>query len=240
MLQTFPAIRAGDLDITFTELTVGQALSLAKYQGKLEQQLSAFLCYVLDDKTAPYEMAIQQRYYCLLQYLSAQTNNDLSSSVNIAEYLVQDAKAWQSSVTIDDLSFRQLNGYEIEALEQIADGLDDWLFGAIALQITSADLPYIQPLNDRRMAANIIKSRHDLLMKLGQEKIDEIYAKYTLAEEQLASLLYTGFDSNGVVIYEVNGGADSVPARFQCDAAIFGITKRIFSALVERSPENPE
>lgn len=240
MLQTFPEILAGDLRITFTELRVGQALSLAKFQCKPEQQLSAFLCYVTDDKTAPYEMTIQQRYYCLLQYLSAQKNNDLSTNVNIGDYLLSEHKPWQLSASVGELSFRQLNGYEVEALEQIAEGLDDWVFGALALQVTCDELPYIQPLNDRRMAAKVIKSRYETLIALGQEKIDELYRKYMLAEESLASLVYTGYDSHGVVIYETNGGADSVPARFQCDTTIFGITKRIFSALAQGSTEGTE
>lgn len=241
MKQVFPALNIGTELLTMVELSIGQALSLAKIdQTKKEQILSAFLSFVLKDSEKPYSMTVQQRYYCLLQYLGAQVRNDLSPDVNVNDYLISQDKAWTESVSLDDVSFRQLNGTEIEALELIATNVDDWLIGAMALQVTCEGLPYIMPLNDRRHAAKVVKNRYDLLMTFDQDEIDKLYQKFLQAEEQLSSFVYVGYDKEGVVLYEAEGGNDSIPARFQCHSALFGLTKQLFSAMVEGSAEAPE
>lgn len=235
MKQTFIAINVGDITLTQNEVIVKEALSLAKLNPNLlEQQLSAFLSYSLDDNELPYNLTVQQRYYCLLQYLACQKDNDLAVNVNVNEYLIDEHKEWKHQVVVEGVTVRQLTGLEIEALELIAQGLDDWLVGAMALQISfGADFPYIQPLTDRRHAAKVLKSRYDLLISYGQEKLNDLHRIYSEAEDQLASLLYTGFDNKGVVLFKANGGNDSEPARFQCDTAFYGFTKQLFSALVE-------
>ena len=241
MKQVFPALNIGTELINMVEFSIGQALSLAKIDPtKKEQQLSAFLGFVLEDATKPYGMTVQQRYYCLLQYLGAQVENDLSQDVDVNDYLIAADKPWIESVTVGNSSFRQLNGTEIEALELIATDVDDWLIGAMALQITCEGLPYIGFLTDRRHAAKVIKNRYDLLMTFDQKKIDDLYQQFVTAEEQLSSFLYVGYDKDGVVIYEAEGGNDSVPARFQCHSAFFGLTKQLFSAMAAGSAEAPE
>ncbi|NUF44939.1 hypothetical protein [Acinetobacter pittii] len=242
MKQTFPMFTAGDVSKIMDELTIGEALSLAKMNPKhREQQLSAFLRYALRDEQLPYTMTSQQRYYFLLQYLGAQKENDLAVGVNVNDYLKSDHTPWQISTEVDGVKVRQLNGLELEALELIAEGLDDWILGAMALQISFGDdLPYIQPLEDRRLAGNIIKNRFSKLMSFGQERINELYQTLYEAEEQMASLLRLGFDSEGIVVYEANGGGDSEPARFQCDAAFYGFTKQLFSALAKGGAETTE
>jgi hypothetical protein len=237
MKQTFPMLNLGNQNLPIKELSVGEMLSIAKLDpNKLEQQLSSFLRYALGDDEAPYLMTIQQRYYCLLQYLSQQKTNDLAVSVNINNYLKDKSIDWKESISIGDLTVRQLNGYEIEALELIAESVDDWILGAMALQITYGDnFPYIVPLNDRKLAGNVIASRYEELLKLDQDSLNDLYSKYQEADSALASLLLTGFDSKGVVIYENAGGVSSEPARFQVDSSITGFTKQLFSALVEGS-----
>lgn len=242
MFQTFPAITAGDVNITMRELKIGQALSLAKMDAKkMEQQLSSFLRYALDDEDLPYSMTVQQRYYCLLQYLGAQKDNDLAVGVNVNDYLIGEDKAWTLTTQVGEISVRQLTGLEVEALEMIAEGLDDWLVGAMALQISLGDeLPYIQPLTDRRHASKVIKTRYETLMSFGQERINELYEAYAQAEEQLSSLVYVGYDNDGVVLFDTKGGSTSEPARFQCDTTFYGFTKQLFSALVEGSAKTTE
>lgn len=240
MKQVFPALNIGTELVNMVEFSIGQALSLAKIdQTKKEQQLSAFLGFVLEDTTKPYTMTVQQRYYCLLQYLGAQVENDLAQDVDVNEYLIAKDKPWTEQVAVGNSSFRQLNGTEIEALELIATNVSDWLMGAMALQVTCEGLPYIGFLNDRRHAAKVIKNRYDLLMTFDQKKIDDLYQQFIAAEEQLASFVYVGYDKDGVVIYEAEGGSDSVPARFQCNTALYGITKQLFSAMVDGGPEAP-
>lgn len=242
MFQTFPAITAGDSNLTLNELTIGEALSLAKINSKrMEQQLSSFLRYTLKDEQLPYSLTVQQRYYCLLQYLSAQKENDLAVNVNINDYLISQHKEWKLEVEVEGVLVRQLTGLEVEALELIAEGLDDWLVGAMALQISfGPEFPYIQPITDRRHASKVIKARYDTLMAFGQERINELYRIYAAAEDQLSSLIYIGYDNEGVIIFEAEGGSTSEPARFQCDTAFYGFTKQLFSALVERGAADPE
>lgn len=242
MKQTFPLLTAGDVSKAMVELGIGEALSLAKMNPKYrEQQLSAFLRHALNDEMLPYTMTGQQRYYFLLQYLSAQKENDLAVGVNINEYLKGEHQPWITSVELNGVRVRQLNGLELEALELIATGIDDWILGAMALQISLGnELPYIPPLEDRRLAGNVIHNRFTQLLTFGQERINELSDTFYEAEEQMASLLHHGFDSEGVVIYQANGGSDSEPARFQCDSAFYGFTKLLFSALVKGSAELAE
>jgi hypothetical protein len=241
MKQVFPALNIGTELVNMVEFSIGQALSLAKIDSsKKEQQLSAFLSFVLNDAAKPYSMTVQQRYYCLLQYLGAQVENDLSPDVDVNDYLISADKPWMEAVQVGGTSFRQMNGTEIEALELIATDVDDWLIGAMALQVTCEGLPYIMPLMDRRHAAKIIKNRYDLLMTFDQKKIDDLYQQFIAAEEQLSSFLYVGYDKEGVVIYPVEGGSEGVPARFQCNSAMFGLTKQLFSTMVDGSTETPE
>lgn len=237
MYQTFPAMTVGDANITMNELQIGQALSLAKMDAsKMEQQLTSFLRYALKDDSLPYTMTVQQRYYCLLQYLGAQKENDLAVDVNVNDYLISEDREWKTVVQLGEFTIRQLTGLEIEALEMIAEGLDDWLVGAMALQMSfGTELPYIQPLTDRRHASKVIKTRHETLMQFGQERINELYKVYSQAEEQLSSLLYIGYDNDGVVIFDTKGGSTSEAARFQCNSAFYGFTQQLFSALAERS-----
>ncbi|MCK4090637.1 hypothetical protein [Acinetobacter radioresistens] len=236
MKQVFPGLNIGTEMVNMNEFSIGQALSLAKIDPtKNEQCLSAFLGFVLNDPVKPYSMYGQQRYYCLLQYLGAQIENDLSPSVNVNDYLIATDRPWIESVEIEGVSFRQLNGLELEALELISTDVSDWLIGAMALQVTYEGLPYIQPLTDRRNAAKIIKNRYELLTTFDQKKIDDLYKLFVKAEEKLACFLYLGYDKEGIVIYEAEGGNQSVPARFQCHSALFGLTKQLFSTLVERS-----
>lgn len=239
MKQTFPAFSAGNMNITLNEITVGEALSLAKLdQLKRERQLSSFLSYALKNNELPYTMATQQRYFCLLNYLNSQKNNDLAMDVNVNDYINAEGKEWKDSVTVGDLSVRQLNGCEIEALEIIAEDIGDWVLGAMALQITLGDeLPYIQPLTDRILAGNVIKSRYELLLSFGQDRINSLYSQYQQAEDELSSLVTIGYDNEGIVLFETNGGRDSEPARFQCDSSVTGFTKQLFSALAEGSTE---
>lgn len=242
MKQIFPSITGGNVTKVMEELTIGQIISLGKMdQKRLEQQLSCFLVHAMRDSELPYLMTGQQRYYFLLQYLAAQKNNDLSPDVNINDYLIAEDKPWQLQTQVDDISVRQLNGTELEALELISEGLDDWTMGAMALQISFGDeFPYIQPLHDRRHAGKVIQNRFEQLTSFGQERINELRAKYEKAEEQLSSLLHIGFDSKGVVIFKVNGGIDTEAARFQCDSAFYGFAKRLFTALAEGSAEITE
>ncbi|MFX7112061.1 hypothetical protein ABTI33_10005 [Acinetobacter baumannii] len=242
MKQTFPLFTAGDASKSMVELGVGEALSLAKLNPKYhEQQLSAFLRYALQDEQLPYSLTGQQRYYFLLQYLGAQKENDLAVGVDVNKYLKSEHQPWVTHIEVKGVGVRQLNGIELEALELIAEDIDDWILGAMALQITLGnELPYIQPLHDRRLAGEVIKNRFTQLLTFGQERINELSQTYYEAEEQMASLLHLGFDSEGVVIYEANGGSDSEPARFQCDSAFYGFTKLLFSTLAKRSTELTE
>lgn len=237
MKQTFPMIQGGDVSQVLDELTLGEAISLAKLNQKhLEQQLSGFLGYAMRNKELPLSMTGQQRYYFLLQYLAAQVNNDLSSEVNIDEYLIAQDAPWKLQTEVDGVTVRQLIGAELEALELIANGLDEWVLGAMALQISFGDeFPYLEPIQNRRHAGKVIKNRYEQLIALGQTRINELHPIYAKAEEQLASLLHIGYDSIGVVIYKANGGSDSEPARFQVDSTFYGFTKQLFTAMVEGS-----
>lgn len=239
MKQTFSALSAGNLNLQLNELEVGEILSLAQLNPKYnEHLLSGFLSYALDDNDAPYSMTVQQRYFCLLHYLSAQKSNDLAAHVNINDYLHTDGRPWLDSITVEDISVRQMNGHEIEALEKMAEDLGDWMLGAMALQITYGEqLPYIQPLTNQQLAGNVIKNRFNILKKLGQDQLNELQAKFQQAEEQLATLVTVGFDSKGAVLYESKGGFESEPARFLCDSTFTGFTKQLFSAVAARSAE---
>lgn len=238
MQQLFPPIDIGTEKLTVRELKLGDAISVGKLNPNLlEHQLSAFLRCITDDPIKPLTMHGQQRYYCLLQYLSAQEKNDLAVEVNINDYLINEPRPYQDSIQIGDISVRQLNGLELEALEKLAEDLEDWIIGAMALQMGTPDYPAVGPFTDARAAADALLERYKAFCELDQDKYNQLREVYIEAEEQLASLLFLGFDHQGVVIYESEGGAGSIPARFSCNAAFYGFTRQLLEELAARSTE---
>lgn len=236
MKKAIPRIELGTTSITPTEITVGEMLAIAQLpKENLEQQLTVFLQAILKDKDLPYQLTLQERYYCLLSYLK-HLPNDLTDDVIIDEYFLKNSeKEWRLSIEEDEIQVRQLNGLELEALEQFAgNDLSKWALGAIALQITNKDFPYIPNQNHLNTCKNIIQNRYTQLVNLSSSDLNDIEEKYTRLNSELAYFLNCAYDALGVVLL-LKEGTRFVPARFQCDATATGFVKRLFSALAFRS-----
>lgn len=236
----FPRINIGDKQVTFKEVTLGTVISIAKIKhDKLEHQLSQFIAAILDDEAAPYELTVQQRYFCLLQYIGSQSKNDFEVDVDVGNFLFNDnTNDFKLSVKIGDVSVRQLNGAEIEVLENLATDYADWITGAMALQVTSKQLPAFAACQDKNQIQAAIVERHQVIKDLPITDFNTLHEHYLSGEEQLTSLVSIGFDDNGVILYP--RGTDDAPCRFQADTIFSRSAKFIYKSLVFYGTEHEQ
>lgn len=200
------------------ELTIGQALDIAKLPEKLnETRITCFLKHVQSVKD-PLVMTVQERYSLLIQYLAATQQDFAGVSCDYETYLNFPALAWVDEIAIDGgKTLGQLTGLQAEVLEALCEDSADWLMGVMVMQM---NLPDWEPvaLSERQLVQDGFMKRYERFKRLGITEADALYQEWNQYRWKLDCLVRLAVDDNGFVIY---GGADDAPARF-CPAASFG------------------
>lgn len=229
----FPRLNIGDKQVIFKEATLSTMIDIAKINArKREHQLTQLINAILDDPDAGYRLTVQQRYFCLLQYIGAQSDNDMALEVNVSNFLVNDTdKSFKLSTKINGVEVRQLNGAEIEVLENITAEYSDWITGAMCLQIGNKAMPAIPAMKDSEQIRQEIMLRHSMIKALPISEFNALYDTYLEAENELTSLVSIGLDEDGVVLYP--RGTEDAPCRFRSSTAFGGSAKFLYQSLVE-------
>lgn len=231
-MQVFAPIHIGNQSLTFSNITVGNVISVARLpDGKHELKITEFLKAVLNDSTKPYQLYAQQRHYLMMKYQEAQKE---SFNFNIDFEKYEKNGPWLETIEVNGYQFRQLNGFECEALEMYAKDYLDWLFGAISLQISGPNIPLIPPCTDQKFAFNIIQNRVPLIHGQDVEDFEKIINGYSLANDQLNNLIDLSFDNEGIVCLE-QGGTEDAPCRFRPLSTIPSGLKNLLGGLSKQS-----
>lgn len=205
---------------TIQELTLGQAIEIAKIpDGKHEKKITALLSVILGDKVLPYQLTLQERHYLMMKYVEHKKD---TFGFDIDFSLFEKEQEELEQVEINGYTFRHLNGYECEALEDYASNYLEFVLGSIALQVSSDTLPAMTPATDIKFAKNIIEARVADLHRLDLETADLLLSSYYEAMEQLNNLVNYGFDDEGVLLI---GGTDENSVRF-CEISTIPATVR--------------
>lgn len=211
-MQTHDPINLGNISTTFSDLRLGQVIAVArKPENKHEQKISAFLKAVLNDNQLPMKLYAQQRHYLMMKYQQSQADS-FNFNVDFPKY--EKNGTFIEQIEINGFVFRQLNGYECEALEEFATDYLSWFLGALSLQLSSKDIPLIAPCGDKDFAFNIIKNRISLIESKFLNESESMINSYALAEDQLNHLIDISFDNQGIVCMQ-QGGTDDAPIRFR-------------------------
>ncbi len=133
-MQSVQPIFVNGTAYTIHDLTLGQAIEIAKIgSGKHEKKISAILSAILNDSKLPYELTLQERHYLVMKYI--QSKNDVFDfGLDFTQFEKDELPT--ETITVGDYTFRHLNGFECEALEEYATCHLDWIMGSIALQVS--------------------------------------------------------------------------------------------------------
>jgi hypothetical protein len=217
----FPRLSVGNAHYQLHELTFGQSIKVAKIPERLnEQRITAFLAAALKDDELPLSLPVQVRYWLLLQYLSAQSGTLIDAHTDYAPYLISSDAEWATECVSDDgLVVRQLTGLQSEVIEQACEDVADRVLGAMAFQIL--DHSGLDPLPASPTTQNlwgVLMQRAEVLRDLPESVFDALFEQYQWQSDRMATLLRTGFDNDGLVVF---GGAANQAARFR-PATAFG------------------
>lgn len=236
-MQSLQPIFMNGTAFNITELNLGQAIEIAKIpQNQHERKISAILTAILGGEIDPYELTLQERHYLLMQYV-ARHDESFGYGIDFSDF-EKDALP-SEAVEVNGYTFRHLNGYECEALEQYAKNYMDWVLGSIALQISGNDLMEILPAKDIKYALNLISSRVGQLYAMDLDTAEIIFNSYYEAMDSLNHLLDYGYDEFGVVVigkpsFDTEGLRVDNSVRF-CEATTIPATVRsVIESLVEK------
>lgn len=191
---------------TVNELNLGQAIEIAQIPtDRHERKISAILTAILGGQIDPYELTLQERHYALMKYIE---RHQATFGYDIDFGIFEKEGMAQESVEVDGYTFRHLNGYECEALEQYASNYLDWVLGSIALQISGEHIAPMIPATSIDFAKNIIRSRVQELYALDLATSEQIFNSYYVAMDELNHLIRYGFDDKGVVVTSLDGQND--------------------------------
>lgn len=235
-MQVYSPISIGNKSLTFHHLKIGSAIGIARLaEKKHEQKITAFLKAILNDSELPYHLYAQQRHYLVMKYQQLQQE---SFNFNIDFEKYEKNGDWCEKVEIDGYVFRQLNGFECEALELYAhentNDYIDWMFGAISLQVSNNEIPFLEPTKDINFAKRIIENRINIIKNLDLEKTERLLSNFLEANERLNNLVEIGFDSEGIVCVQ-QGGTDDAPIRFRPLSTIPESIKNLLGGLSSKS-----
>lgn len=220
----FPLIEIGGRSVQMRELSIGQAIEVAKVPQRLnEAALTRFLAYVLDgDASLARDLTVQERYYLLIQYLALQDRTPLDTAANHAAYLAPRTLPWNDSLPgLLCPRWRQLNGHQVELIELVAEDVADWMLCAIALQACLPEWPELPEAGAPQSALQaVLNERHAALTAMPASDFEALASEWHSANMAMARFLRTGFDNQGIVVLPENGGADDAPARFRPLAAL--------------------
>lgn len=215
---------------TIYELTLGQAIEIAKIShGKHEKKISAILAAILNNPTLPYEMTLQERHYLLMKYV--ESKNDIFDFGLDFKAFEKD-KTPKDSVTVGRFTFRHLNGFECEAIEEYATCHLDWIMACIALQASGEHIGGVVPSHDVKFAKNVIESRVAELKALDLDTSEELLGNFFVSIGGLNHLIDYGFDDEGIL---VKGGTDENSVRFCTISTVPRIIAEVLSSLTDKS-----
>lgn len=207
------------------ELTLGHAIKIAECTQH-ERKLTLFLQGVLGHDVLPYQMDAQQRHYTLLHYFNE--HGEQFEGINIPDLMLH--QDYVDSVEVNGMTFRHLNGFECEAIEQLAKNRKDYILMSLVLTVGHELLPDIIPCSQVEYAKQIIQGRLETLQNLSIQTGVELLESYYMAQDQLSYLLNLTFDDNGIVIY---GETQDCPMRFSPFSAMPTIITDLFAKAVD-------
>ncbi|WP_417212029.1 hypothetical protein [Acinetobacter venetianus] len=211
-MQAYTPIDIGNISVSFNDPNLGQIIAVARLpEKKHEQKISAFLKALLKDDQLPLRLYAQQRHYLMMRFQQLQQD---SFNFNIDFEKYEKNGEFLEQIEVDGYTFRQLNGYECEALELYANDYLDWFLGAMALQMSSKNIPYIQPCTDTNFAKNIIQNRMSIIYQQYLSNSENMIDSFSVANEKLNHLIDISFDDEGIVCMQ-QGGTDDAPCRFR-------------------------
>lgn len=220
-MKSLEPIFVNGMAYTIHELTLGQAIEIAKTEdGKHEKKINKMLSALLNDPALPYEMTLQERHYLIMKYIERQKevfdiefDQEVDFNLFEKEYLTP-----KETITMGNYSFRHLNGFECEALEEYATCFLDWVFGSLALQVSGGAFAEMATSTSRdiRFVKNVIASRVTEIKNLDLTNADELMQSFIMANTQLNNLIDYWFDDMGVLVMsqDIEEGGESKILRF--------------------------
>lgn len=250
-MQTALTLQLLDCSIAMNELTIGQAMDIAKIPFEFnERRISAMIAHVTDDLELAGKLTVQERYHFLINHQSL-TENQYSDSSNAAQFAIKNITGNPPKVlTRGDardgtaLAIGHLYGAHVCVLEAICENVADWLMGQIACQL-SGDIGFFiggdeiiqwQPLLPTMSEVELnqaIQERVALLNNLTITQFNELADIYYDEIWRLRHFVEISFDNSGVTVYpslddESKGGAgDVMPARFCALDGLQGVSRRL-------------
>lgn len=225
-----PSVELPHATYHLRELTIGEAIALAKLNPQAHEHIiSEFLACVLTDVNGR-ALTIQERYLLVAQYISATCLGDpdfpIGQDAKYTDYLDMNKPL---AVDYVDLGFEEwwglypLYGWQVEALEDICKGWQEWIFGCMAAQLATANeihegkLPTI----DTPIAAykDYLKERITIFKAYPERDFIQLYHAFLGGTMQLNSYFNLGFDGDGLVCLHKEGQGHA-PARFQVSDCI--------------------
>lgn len=227
-MQIHSPIHIGNMTTVFQNLKLGHVIAIARLDEKRnEQKITEFLKATLNDNQLPYLLYAQQRHYLMMKYQESQSES-FNFNIDFSKY--EKNGTWLEEIEINGFVFRQLNGYECEALELYAKDYLDWLLGALALQVSGDGILQIEPCKDVEFAKRIIENRMAQINSLFIEKSELLINSFMSANDQLNHLIDISFDNDGIVCTQY-GGTDDAPIRFRPLSTIPATIKSLLGGL---------
>ncbi|SDY70316.1 hypothetical protein [Acinetobacter kyonggiensis] len=228
-MLSFDPVPIGNNTYQLQEIVFNDALKVAAINQRLnEKRISAFLSHALCNKEQPLNMTIQERYCLMLKYVEKQSGTLFSTDADFSKcYLHSDAN-WQSEITRNGITVRQLVGREAEYLEEYCANAAEWIACMLAFQISYSGHEALAELPNRSSNdTDFFKQFSDRLAYLKQRPqsdFDLIYQDFIALNNQLFTMIHLNVSNQGLVI---SRGADDAPLRFRPAAAFFGIIKEL-------------
>ncbi len=228
-MLSFDPVPIGNNTYQLQEIVFNDTLKVAAINQQLnEKRISAFLSHALSNKEQPLNMTVQERYCLMLKYVENQSATLFSTDADFSKCYLYSEENWQSEISQNGVTVRQLIGREAEYLEEHCANAAEWIACMLAFQISYKDHEALSALPDRSANdADFIKQFADRLAYLKQRPqsdFDLIYQDFIALNNQLFTMIHLNVSNQGLVI---SRGADDAPLRFRPAAAFFGIIKEL-------------
>lgn len=244
MIQ-FPRIELGDTVVQMKELTIGQALEVSKIPERMQEaRITRFLGFAIGSESSARALTIQERYYLLMQYLSIQDETPLSSDINFSAYTIPSDRAgrWAADCSGLICRWRQLTGYDVEAMELMCEDASDWVMASIGLQAERPDWPSMYGVGEVKPSdqADVISQRFRLVQELPGSEFEALAREWRAACLSMMRFVMTGYDNKGITVLPVSGGADDAPMRFRPSSAFGDVCRELAGCFAEAGGEAGE
>lgn len=228
-MLSFDPVPIGNNTYQLQEIVFNDALKVAAINQRLnEKRISVFLSHALQNKEQPLNMTIQERYCLMLKYVEKQSGTLFSTDADFSKCYLHSEENWQSEISQNGITVRQLVGREAEYIEEHCANAAEWIACMLAFQISYDAHETLSALPDRSANdTDFIKQFADRLAYLKQRPqsdFDLIYQDFITLNNQLFTMIHLNVSNQGLVI---SRGADDAPLRFRPAAAFFGIIKEL-------------